>query len=94
MKGAAGADGAVAEALDGRAGEAAAPALGGGGTGDCVDGKGFVAVGSGMAPGCGGAGDCKDVVVGALVVGVAVRLPGSCEAAVAVGAGTLGAAPG
>ena len=70
--------------------------MGGGGTDDRGDGReeGPVVEGSGIAPGWGGAGDWEEVVVGGLVVGVAVRLLESCEVAVAVEAGRLGAAPG
>lgn len=73
--------GAGAEGWEGMA----SPALGGGGTGECVAG----AVVCGTAPGCGGGGEYVVVAVGSVVVGVA-RLPG----AVPVGTGRLGAAPG
>lgn len=76
-------------AVDGRNGEAACPAFGGGGTVDCA-----LVVGTcGTAPGWGGGGDCVDVVVGKVDVGVGMRLACGCPTA-AVGAGRLGAAPG
>lgn len=78
--------------MDGREGEMASPAFGGGGTDDCAAG----AVGCGTAPGCGAGGEKADVAVvavGRVVVGVAVRLPGWATV-VAVGAGRLGVAPG
>lgn len=83
---------AVALALavdDGIEGLTTSPAFGGGGTGDDVPG----AVGSGIPPGCGGGGDWVDIVVvaGRGAVGVAVRVFG---AALPVGPGRLGAAPG
>lgn len=88
---------AVAVAVDGGFETEAgivSPAFGGGGIDEEVDDEpvGVGAVGSGVAPGCGGGGDWVDVVVDArVVVGVAVSV---VPAALPVGAGRLGAAPG
>lgn len=70
------------------------PAFGGGGIEDPAVAEAEAeaeAVGSATAPGWGGGGDCAELGVAVVVVGVAVR---GVVAALPVGAGRLGAAPG